>query len=81
MVKGISRGKFAAVHFYLGKLYQGDLRLHVNLFTTVTLISVFTQSFFRERLEGLSERAGYSVSKTSSLYPDGKKKHKPDGPS
>ena len=51
MVKGFSRGKFATVHFYFGKLYQGDLRLHVNLCTTVTLISVFTQSFFRDDLK------------------------------
>ena len=51
MVKGFSRGKFATVDFYFGKLYQGDLRLHVNLCTTVTLISVFTQSFFRNDLK------------------------------
>ena len=35
MVKGLSCGKFAVVNIYLGKLYQGDLRLHVNLFTMV----------------------------------------------
>ena len=34
-VKGLSRCKFGTVDFYSGKLYQGDLRLHVNLFTTV----------------------------------------------
>lgn len=27
MVKSLSRGKFAAVNFYSGKLYQGDLQL------------------------------------------------------
>ena len=35
MVKCLSCGTFAAVKFYSGKLYQGDLRLHVNLFNTV----------------------------------------------
>ena len=35
MVKGLYRSKFAAVDFYSGKLCQGDLRLHVNLFTKV----------------------------------------------
>ena len=35
LAKGFSHGKFAAVNFYSGKLYQGDWWLHVNLFTTV----------------------------------------------
>ena len=35
MGKRLSRGKFAAINFCSGKLYQGDLRLHVNLLTTV----------------------------------------------
>ena len=35
MVKSLYRGKFAAVDCYSGKLYQGDLRLHVNLFAKV----------------------------------------------
>lgn len=37
MVKGLYRSKFAAVDFYSGKLCQGDLRLHINLFTMVDL--------------------------------------------
>ena len=35
MIKSFSRGKFAALSFYSGKLYRGDLRLHVNIFSTV----------------------------------------------
>ena len=35
MVKGLFRGEFAAEKFLLGILYRGDMRLHVNLFTTV----------------------------------------------
>ena len=35
MVKGLSRCKFAAVNFYSGLLFQGDLRLYVILFTSV----------------------------------------------
>ena len=35
MVKGLSRCKFAAVNFYSGLLFQGDLRLYVTLFTSV----------------------------------------------
>ena len=35
MVKGLSRGKFAVVNFYSGKLHQDDFQLHLNLFTTV----------------------------------------------
>ena len=33
MVKGLSCRKIAAVNIYSGKLYQGDLRLHVKLFS------------------------------------------------
>ena len=33
--KRLSRSKFLAVNFYSDKLYQGELWLHVNLFTTV----------------------------------------------
>ena len=35
MEKGLSRCKFAAVNFYSGLLFQGDLRLYVTLFTSV----------------------------------------------
>ena len=33
MVKGLSCRKIAAVNIYSGKLYQGDLRLHVKIFS------------------------------------------------
>ena len=33
MVKGLSCRKIAAVNIYSGKLYQGDLQLHVKLFS------------------------------------------------
>ena len=33
MVKGLSCLKIAAVNIYSGKLYQGDLRLHVKIFS------------------------------------------------
>ena len=33
MVKGLSCRKIAAVNSYSGKLYQGDLRLHVKIFS------------------------------------------------
>ena len=64
MVKGLSRGKFGVVF------------TRVN-FTQVTcgytysylprLISVSTQLFSLETLEGLSERAGFSVLKTLDI--------------
>ena len=44
MVKGLSRGKFAAVKFYSGLLYQGDLQLQVTLFTTVEFR--FSRNYF-----------------------------------
>ena len=65
MVKGISRGKFAAVNFYSGTLPRCFAVTGTHL---PRLISVFMQLFSRETLEGLLERAGFSVLKTVDMH-------------
>ena len=60
MVKGLSRGLFAAVNFYSGKLYQGHLQLHVNVFTTVDFR--FHTIIFLGNTWSNSEPTGFSVS-------------------
>ena len=45
MEKGLSRRKFAAVNFYSGLLFQGDLRLCVILFTSVEF-RAFSRYYF-----------------------------------
>ena len=70
MVKGLSRDKLGAVNCYSRKLYHGYLP---------QLISVFTQLFSRETLQGLLERARFSVLKTVDIQDKNLKKD-PDGP-
>ena len=64
MVKGLSRGKFAAANFYSGTLPRFFAVTGTHL---PWLISVFMQLFSRETLEGLLERAGFSVLKTVDM--------------
>ena len=64
MVKGLSRGKFAAVNFYSGTLPRCFAVTGTHL---PRLISVFMQLFSRETLEGLLEREGFSVLKTVDM--------------
>ena len=61
IVKGLFRGKFAAVNFT--RVNFTKVTCGYTLIYLPRLISVFTQLFSRETLGGLSERAGFSVSK------------------
>ena len=70
MVKGLSRDKLGEVKCYSRKLYHGYLP---------RLISVFTQLFSRETLQGLLERARFSVLKAVDIQDKNLKKD-PDGP-
>ena len=64
MVKCLSHGKFASVNFYSGTLPRCFAVTGTHL---PRLISVFMQLFSRETLEGLLERAGFSVLKTVDM--------------
>ena len=64
MVKGLSLGKFAVVNFYSGTLPRCFAVTGTHL---PRLISVFMQLFSRETLQGLLERAGFSVLKTIDM--------------
>ena len=57
MVKGLFRGKFAAVKIYSG--YFIEVTCGYTLIYLPRFISVFTQLFSREALEGLLEKAGF----------------------
>ena len=63
--------KFAAVHFYLSELYQGDLPLHVNLFN----------HFSRKDLKDYQSERDFRFQKVAVYIQMKKKKHNPDGPS
>ena len=67
MVKDLSCGKFAVVNIYLGKLYQGDLRLHVNLFTMVDFHLHAIIIFPGNSLEGLQTKQDFRFQKTVDI--------------